>query len=150
MARIRTIKPEFFTSGTLAEVSIATERSFAGLLTQADDKGRMRDQPAVLNGALWPERPEHTIDDMRHDLDELVRIGLLCRYADEEGRAVMHLPTFKKHQVINKPSNPRVACPCPVHEPTEHAAYIATLHPTIPGLAAQQAATSTSTSQAGA
>ena len=41
MARIRTIKPEAFTSESLAEVAISAERTLFGLLTQADDHGRV-------------------------------------------------------------------------------------------------------------
>lgn len=118
MARIRTIKPEAFVSETLAEVSVETERTFFGLITQVDDCGRIKDQPAVLNGALWALRPDHTVEDMKHDLEELVRVGLLCRYRDDQDRAVMHLVTFNDNQVINKPSKPKVSWPCPVHEAT--------------------------------
>lgn len=117
MARIRTIKPDAFRSETLSEVSIATERTFFGLICECDDKGRFKERPAVLNGALWPLRPEHTVRDMEHDLNELVRVGLLCRYV-VDGITYLHLPTLKKHQVINRPTatkNP--ACPtCHVDE----------------------------------
>lgn len=41
LARIRTIKPEAFVSESLATVSLTAERTFLGLLTQADDQGRL-------------------------------------------------------------------------------------------------------------
>ncbi|WP_395369318.1 hypothetical protein OHU45_09105 [Streptomyces tubercidicus] len=50
IARIRTIKPEAFNSESLAAVSLSAERTFFGLLTQSDDHGRFRDQPAVIAG----------------------------------------------------------------------------------------------------
>ena len=125
MARIRTIKPEAFKSGTLAEVSIETERSFYGMLTQADDKGRLKggpEQAAVLNGALWPLRQSHTVDDMENDLVEMVRVGLLHRY-EVGGRAFMHLPTFLDHQKINRPSPSKYpACSCEANRPAESSA----------------------------
>ena len=114
MARIRTVKPELFQSETLAEVSVETERTFVGLLTQADDKGRMKDAPAVLNGSLWPLRPSHTIEDMKRDLEELIRVEMLCRY-EAAGRGYLHLVTFEEHQRINRPSPSKIPA-CPLHD----------------------------------
>lgn len=114
MARIRTIKPELFISETLALVSLQAERTFTGLLTQADDRGRMRDSSAILNGALWPCRPEHTIQDMTNDIDELVGVGLLCRYT-VDNKKYLHFPTWDEHQKISHPSTRNLAPPCPTH-----------------------------------
>ena len=111
MPRIRTIKPELFLSETLAKVSIEAERTFTGLLTQADDKGYLKDSAAVLNGALWPCRPEHTVMDMRNDLDALVSVGVLCRFT-RDGKSYLHFPSWDEHQKISHPSirNPLPSC----------------------------------------
>jgi hypothetical protein len=58
LARIRTIKPEAFVSESLAAVSLTAERTFFGLLTQADDQGRHRDHAAIIAGQLWVLRPD--------------------------------------------------------------------------------------------
>lgn len=71
MARIRTIKPEAFFSESLAEVSVEAERTFFGLLTQADDHGRHRDNAAIIAGLLWPLRAEHTSVHVEDDLHQL-------------------------------------------------------------------------------
>lgn len=115
MARIRTIKPELFLSETLAQVSVEAERTFTGLLTQADDKGRLRESAAVLNGALWPCRPDHTVADMQADLDALVSVGVLCRY-QHAGKGYLHFPTWDEHQKISHPSTRNLAPECPVHD----------------------------------
>lgn len=115
MPRIRTIKPELFLSETVAALSLQAERSFIGLLTQADDKGRLRESAPVFNGALWPCRPEHTVADMRSDLDEIVGQGLLCRY-EVEGKRYLHFKTWEEHQRISHPSTRNLCPPCPVHD----------------------------------
>jgi hypothetical protein len=115
MARIRTVKPELFTSETLAQVSVEAERSFTGLLTQADDQGRLRESPAMLNGALWPCRPEHTVADMRSDIDALVQVGLLCRYTAAD-KKYLHFPTWNEHQKISHPSTRGLLPVCPIHD----------------------------------
>ena len=112
MARIRTIKPEAFASETLSQLSVDAERSFFGLLTQVDDEGREKDRPAVLNGALWPLRPNHRPEDMVKDMDAMAAAdGLLCRY-NVAGRDYFHLTTFLDHQRINRPSVSKIP-PCP-------------------------------------
>lgn len=115
MPRIRTIKPELFCSESLANVPLAAERTFLGLLTQADDHGRLRFNAAVLNGALWPLRPEHTPADLEFDVQALIDEGVICRY-EVDSKAYLHFPTWKTHQKISHPSTRNQAPPCPHHE----------------------------------
>ncbi|GAA1892298.1 hypothetical protein [Streptantibioticus ferralitis] len=112
MARIRTIKPEAFASESLAEVSLTAERTFFGLLTQADDHGRYRDHAAIIRGVLWPLRPEHTALNVEDDLQQLAAAGLICRYTGPDGKAYLHIVSWHTHQKINRPGVPRhPACP---------------------------------------
>ncbi|MFD9816571.1 hypothetical protein [Streptomyces sp. NPDC059080] len=114
MARIRTIKPEAFTSESLAEVTVEAERTFFGLLTQADDHGRHRDNAAIIAGLLWPLRAEHTSVHVEDDLHQLANADLLCRYTGCDGRRYLHIATWSKHQKIDKPSQSRLPA-CPQH-----------------------------------
>ncbi|MGH4028742.1 hypothetical protein ACQB60_07380 [Actinomycetota bacterium Odt1-20B] len=115
MARIRTIKPEAFASESLAAVSVAAERTFFGLLTQADDHGRFRDQPAVIAGLLWSLRAEHGPVDVEDDLNQLAAQSLICRYEGDDGKRYLHIVTWSLHQRINRPSGVRHPA-CPRHE----------------------------------
>ncbi|MFF4261984.1 hypothetical protein [Streptomyces virginiae] len=115
MARIRTIKPEAFASESLAAVSLSAERTFFGLLTQADDKGRIRDQSAVIAGQLWSLRREHGPVEVEDDLTQLDAAGLICRYEGEDGRQYLHVVAFALHQKINRPSISRIPS-CPHHD----------------------------------
>nr|WP_202516669.1 hypothetical protein [Streptomyces sp. SID161] len=115
IARIRTIKPEAFASESLAAVSLTAERTFFGLLTQADDKGRIRDQAAVIAGQLWSLRREHGPVEVEDDLTQLDAAGLICRYEGEDGRQYLHIVAFGRHQKINRPSASRIS-DCPHHD----------------------------------
>ncbi|MEU1149360.1 hypothetical protein ACFYO9_29160 [Streptomyces sp. NPDC005863] len=119
MARIRTIKPEAFESEDLASVSLTAERTFFGLLTQADDSGRHRDHPAIIAGRLWALRPEHTATHVARDLDELASAGLVCRYTGCDGRTWLHIVTWDQHQKINKATASRLPR-CPSHHTRQH------------------------------
>ncbi|MZD10404.1 hypothetical protein GTW43_35800 [Streptomyces sp. SID5785] len=117
MARIRTIKPEAFASESLAAVSLTAERTFFGLLTQADDHGCFRDQPAVIAGLIWSLRPEHGPLGVEDDLAQLAGEDLICRYQGDDGKRYLHVLTWSLHQRINRPSgirHPR----CPQHSET--------------------------------
>lgn len=119
MARIRSIKPEAFQSETLAEISLAAERTFFGLSTQVDDRGRIADKPASINGALWAERSErepHTAADLDLELKELEAVNAICRYVGCDGKRYLHFVTWDEHQRVDKPSKPRTPR-CPLHQP---------------------------------
>lgn len=114
MPRIRTIKPDAFLSESLSSVPRGTRWTFAGLWTYADDKGRARDDARLVKAALYPLDDDVTLDDVRHDLDQLHAIGAICRY-HVEGRDYLHMPTWEEHQRINRPT-PAKSPPCPHHE----------------------------------
>ncbi|MGP3775436.1 hypothetical protein ACTWJ8_31910 [Streptomyces sp. SDT5-1] len=115
MARIRTIKPEAFVSESLAAVSLSAERTFFGLLTQVDDRGRLRDQAAVIAGALWSLRPDHGPVGVEDDLIQLASGDLICRFTGGDGKAYLHIVNWAKHQKINRPSGVRTPN-CPHHD----------------------------------
>lgn len=112
MARIRTVKPELFTSESIAECTVTSVLTFIGLLTQADDQGRHRDNAAIIAGALWPLRAEHTPVHVEDDLQQLANAGLICRYTGCNGKRYLHIAGWFEHQRIDKPSQSRLpACP---------------------------------------
>lgn len=115
LARIRTIKPEAFVSESLAAVTLTAERTFFGLLTQADDQGRHRDHAAIIAGQLWVLRPEHTPADVEKDLAQLADAGLICRYTGPDDKHYLHVVTWHQHQKINRPSKSRLPA-CPHHD----------------------------------
>jgi hypothetical protein len=113
MARIRTIKPDAFTSDSLSSVPRGTRWTFAGLWTYADDAGRGRDDARLIKAALYPIDDDTTLADVAHDLDLLASIGGICRYV-VDGRRYLHMPKWG-HQKINRPT-PAKSPPCPLHE----------------------------------
>ncbi|MFC5803293.1 hypothetical protein [Streptomyces formicae] len=125
MARIRTIKPEAFVSESLAAVTLTAERSFFGLLTQADDQGRHRDHAAIIAGQLWVLRPEHTPAAVEQDLAQLADAGLICRYKGPDDKRYLHIVTWRQHQKINRPSVSRLPA-CPHHDTQARTASVAT------------------------
>ncbi|MFG2996623.1 hypothetical protein [Streptomyces sp. NPDC048340] len=117
MARIRTIKPEWFQSEDLARVSLTAERTFLGLISHADDTGRHKDLASLITGYIWMVRGGQDVAGVERDLDELAAVGLICRYVGCDGKKNLHLVTWDKHQRIDKRSASRLSG-CPHHEMT--------------------------------
>lgn len=93
MARIRTIKPEFFTSDDTCRLSPFARLMFIGCWCEADREGRFEWKPRTLRRKYLPE------DDCDGEAvgQELVDHGLILLY----GQGLALIPTFLKHQVIN-------------------------------------------------
>jgi len=101
MARIRTIKPEFWTSEQVVECSPTARLLFIGLWNFCDDAGNHPASAKTIKMQIFPgdDIPLSSIDGL---LQELVNNGLLARY-ESEGRQYFHV-TGWHHQKIEKPS----------------------------------------------
>lgn len=110
MARIRTIKPEFWSSPDIGDVSRDARLTFIGLWNQADDHGRLECVPAQLAGTLFPYDGDIDASTFCGLLNELGRQGLIAMYAQNR-RAYLSIPSWEAHQKIDKRS--RTRCPDP-------------------------------------
>ena len=54
MARIRSIKPETFTSEDVNSLTLPARWTFAGLWCYVDDEGRGRADPRLVKASVWP------------------------------------------------------------------------------------------------
>ncbi|MEY9956793.1 hypothetical protein [Streptacidiphilus sp. MAP5-52] len=118
MSRIRTIKPELFCSESLSRVTVNAERTFIGLFSVADDRGRFRDDARIIYGRLWVTRTEQTPAGVEDDLRQLEAEGLICRYAGCDGKRYLHIVTWDKHQKISHPTASRLSA-CPEHQASQ-------------------------------
>jgi hypothetical protein len=93
MARIRTIKPEFFTSDDTCSLSPLARLLYVGLWCEADREGRFVWAPRTFKRRYLPE------DDCQIDAlcEELRDAGLVVTYGD----TLAYIPTFSKHQHVN-------------------------------------------------
>jgi hypothetical protein len=112
VSRIRTIKPELWDDELLGSCSISARLLFIGLISNADDEGRLRGAPARLAGRIfqYDELPPRKVEAWLVELDEA---GRIVRYAVGKERFIW-LPGFKKNQVINK-WKPSILPPPPLH-----------------------------------
>ncbi|GAA2773631.1 hypothetical protein [Saccharopolyspora taberi] len=114
MPRIRSIKPEFFTSEVVAELTLRARLTWIGLWTHCDDEGRCKDNPRLIHAALYPLDPDVTADDVAADLAELAKRQRVVRYV-VDGRAYLQVTNWKEHQKPNRPQGSKFPAPADGH-----------------------------------
>jgi hypothetical protein len=102
MARIRTIKPEFFTSLTIADLTPEQRLTFIGLWTHCDDEGRAVDDARLIKAAVWP-LDDRTAADIETDLRALTESSLITRYTLNR-KPFLVVNGWREHQRINRPT----------------------------------------------
>lgn len=100
MSRIRTIKPEFWTSEQIVECSTNARLLFIGLWNFCDDCGRHTYSPKQIKALVFPA-DDFTILQIAGFLEELETNDLIRRY-EVEGKQYLYV-TGWKHQKIDKP-----------------------------------------------
>lgn len=126
MARIRTIKPSFFTSLTITELPLSARLTFIGLWTYADDEGRGVDDPRLVKAEVWPLDDDMTARKIDRDLARLAADGLIIRY-QVGGRRFLQITNWGEHQRVNRPTPSKhpaptlestMSAPAQITEPT--------------------------------
>lgn len=107
MARIRTIKPEFWSDEKLGPLSPIHRLVFLGLVSQADDGGRLVDSVRLLDGLLF----SHRDDSCAESLNTLADLGVIERGTTSSGQQIIEIVGWTKHQRVDKPSNRGVLPP---------------------------------------
>jgi len=102
MARIRTIKPEFWTSGQVVDCSLIARLMFIGIWNFCDDHGV---HPASIKRLKMEVFPSDSITDkeLRAMVDELVAAGLLYPY-QVDVKGYWKVTGWATHQRIDKPT----------------------------------------------
>lgn len=112
MARIRSIKPEFFTSEVVACLPISARLTFVGLWTYVDDNGVGLANPRLINAAIWPleDDPTAALRRTLEDLQSLSEAGLIVLY-ESFGKRLIFVKGWDEHQKVSHPKKPRYVRP---------------------------------------
>lgn len=100
MARIRSIKPEFWSSEQVMECSPNARLLFIGLWNFCDDAGRHPLTPKQIKALIFPA-DDFSASNVRDMIDELASNGLLRLYA-VDGKEYLQV-TGWTHQKIDRP-----------------------------------------------
>jgi hypothetical protein len=109
MARIRTVKPEFWGHPKVVSVSRDARLLFLGLLNEVDDFGRMRYSAKKVAGVVFPEDNDVTAKKVAQWVAELEEAfagdveGLVLRY-EVAGAPLLAVLGFTEHQKVSHPT----------------------------------------------
>jgi hypothetical protein len=114
--RIRSIRPEFWTSEDVAALSWEDRLVFIGLWSYVDDNGVGRDDERLIVADLFPldAKPREASARVHGALERLVHRGLITRFTvniNEQARKFIHVCNFSKHQKIDHKSRGRYPLP---------------------------------------
>lgn len=104
MARIRTIKPEFWTDSKIVQLPFEARLLFIGMWNFCDDDGYIANDPDQLQMQILPG------DDV--DAAELVDLLIAAELVDSvftDDKDWLHIKSFLEHQRISHPTKSEVA-----------------------------------------
>jgi hypothetical protein len=102
MARIRSIKPEFWTNEKIVDCSTSARLLFIGLWTFSDDAGVHPASARRIKMQVFPG-DDITSEQVDQYIEELIR-GKLLREFSENGEKYWHIVGFNEHQKIDRPT----------------------------------------------
>lgn len=105
MARIRTIKPEFWTDSMMVQFDVFTRLLYIGLWTAADDHGAIRDEPDRIAMEVMPRED---IEMVKLNIDLLIASGRLSRMLNDDGTSYLIIDKWIDHQRVDKPSKSKI------------------------------------------
>lgn len=115
MPRIRTIKPEFWADEKLAPLPTIDRLVFLGLVSMADDAGRLVDSVRQLDGMIFP----YSDETCGPSLATLARLSRIRRYTSESGQRLIQIEGWTKHQYVDRPAKYVLPPPPPQTPATE-------------------------------
>lgn len=117
MARKRMIDPSFWDDLNVAKLSIAARLCFIGMVSNADDEGRIEAEPRYIKRAVFGFDDELSSTDVAGLLAEIQHACPSVVFYQVDGRALASFTNWKRYQYIQKPQPSRLP---PVPLPDEY------------------------------
>ncbi len=99
MPRIRTIKPEFWSDEKLSPMDPIDRLVFLGLISMADDYGRLLDNLKIIDAFVFPNCSRTS----RESLQNLSRASRIRRGKSVNGQSIIEIVNWSRHQRVDKP-----------------------------------------------
>ncbi len=110
--RIRSLKPEFWRSLTIARLPVPARLTMIGSLNYCDDEGRGIDSPHLIKAALYPLDDDVAPSVVDYHLLQMEDVGLVVRYREATKR-YLAVTNWEEHQRIDHPKPSLYPAPPP-------------------------------------
>jgi hypothetical protein len=112
MARIRTVKPEFWEDEIIGRLSRDARLLFIATFNMADDEGRLRWTPAYVRAQAFMFDDDLSLADVARLMMELERAELVVSYeGGKRDQRLSYVRNFTKHQRVDKPQPSKLPAP---------------------------------------
>ena len=92
---------KLWTSEQFGKLSDRAKLLFIGMITLADDDGKLRGNPAYLRGQIFPYEESITVTDVLQVRNEIKKNGLIELYSVDGFEYIQH-PKWSEYQKIRK------------------------------------------------
>lgn len=100
MARMRSVKPEFWADEDLSVLCRDARLLYIGLWNLSDEHGRLRGDPRYIKGQIFPYDDDLTSAAVDELVSSLAALGKVRRYRVGNG-AYLFLPNLARHQRLD-------------------------------------------------
>lgn len=111
MARKRMIDPSFWEDPTIGSLSIPARLLFIGMMSHADDEGRLEVEPRYIRRAVFGFDEDVPTGVVVAFLDEIRTTCRGVRFYEVDGRALASFTNWKRYQYIQKPQASKLPPP---------------------------------------
>lgn len=101
MARIRSIKPEFWDDEHIASLPMECRLFYIGCWTFADDQGVFNANPSFLKSRIFPYDDDLKVSEVKAWLKKLEEVQMIIPFAHKRDRYYL-IRSFSEHQVVDK------------------------------------------------
>lgn len=112
--RIRSTKPEFWKSNTIAELSWDERLVLKGLESYVDDNGVGKDDIELICSEIFPRdtfrNPRETLARVLEAISNIISAGLVARY-EVDGEKLLYIDKWSDIQRVDKPNRGRFRRP---------------------------------------
>lgn len=115
MARLRSIRPEFWSDSTIVKLDFFTRLLYIAMWNFADDHGRNRCLSKEIVGFAFPLDDEVSQADVERGIQTLNELGRIIIY-EVDGIRCYQVIAWLKHQSVNRPTPSKFPPPL-AHEP---------------------------------
>ena len=122
MARIRTVKPEFWQDETIGELSSNARLLFLACLNISDDEGLLKWNAAFLRSQCFIY-DDLSISDIESMMSEITSRGMILEYKDSKQQKHGWFINFRKHQKIDRPQKAKNQIPSLQNKEVREAYY---------------------------
>ncbi|CAL1518157.1 hypothetical protein [Chitinophaga sp. MM2321] len=101
MAKIRTVKPEFWEDEKIGKLKREPRLLFLGMFNFADDQGVIKSNPVYIKSRVFPYDDDLRVGVLQNWLDALVQARMLIPF-QYKGEGYYVIRTFNGHQKIDQ------------------------------------------------